>query len=107
AVLGLVVEAHGLRLDGDAALALDVHRVEDLLLHLPVGNIAAQLDEPVGEGRLAVVDMGDDREVADQVDVRHGPVLSMLVNGLNTGQPGELRIDGGPFSWWRLSNVTA
>ena len=27
AVLGLVVEAHGLRLDGDAALALDVHRV--------------------------------------------------------------------------------
>jgi multidrug efflux pump subunit AcrA (membrane-fusion protein) len=26
AVLGLVVEAHGLRLDGDAALALDIHR---------------------------------------------------------------------------------
>ena len=27
AVLGMVVQAHGLRLDGDAALALDVHRV--------------------------------------------------------------------------------
>ena len=44
AVLVLVVEAHGLRLDGDAALALDVHRVEDLLLHVPVGDVAAQLD---------------------------------------------------------------
>ena len=31
AVARPVVEAHGLRLDGDAALALDVHRVEHLL----------------------------------------------------------------------------
>ena len=31
AVVGVVVEAHGLRLDGDAALALDVHVVEHLL----------------------------------------------------------------------------
>jgi hypothetical protein len=34
AVLGLVVEAHGLRLDGDAALLLDIHVVEHLLGHL-------------------------------------------------------------------------
>ena len=66
AVLGLVVEAHGLRLDGDAALALDVHRVEDLLLHVPVGDVAAQLDEPIREGRLSVVNVGDDGEIADQ-----------------------------------------
>ena len=72
AVLGLVVEAHGLRLDGDAALALDVHRVEDLLLHLAVGDVAAQLDQPVGQGRLAVVDVGDDREIADERGVGHG-----------------------------------
>jgi hypothetical protein len=31
AVLGLVVEPHGLRLDGDAALALDIHGIEHLL----------------------------------------------------------------------------
>ena len=30
----LVEDAHGLRLDGDAALALEVHRVEHLLLHV-------------------------------------------------------------------------
>ena len=76
AVLGLVVEAHGLRLDGDAALALDVHRVEDLLLHVAVGDVAAQLDEPIRQGRLSVVDVGDDGEVADQGGVGHGALDS-------------------------------
>jgi hypothetical protein len=65
AVLGLVFEAHGLRLDGDAALALDIHVVEHLLLHLARGQAAGELDQPVGQRRLAVVDMGDDGEVAD------------------------------------------
>ena len=65
AVLGVVVQAHGLRLDGDAALALDIHGIEHLRLHLPLGQAAGHLDEPVGERRLAVVDMGDDGEVAD------------------------------------------
>ena len=35
AVVGLVVEPDGLRLDGDAALALDIHGIEHLLVHLP------------------------------------------------------------------------
>ena len=94
AVLGAVVEAHGLRLDGDAALALDVHRVEDLLLHLPVGDVAAQLDEPVGERRLAMVDVSDDREVADQVDIRHGPVLSIARRQVEHRTARALRIAG-------------
>ena len=65
AVLGAVIEAHGLRLDGDAALALDVHGIEHLLLHLPRGQAAAELDQPVCQRRLAVIDMGDDGEVTD------------------------------------------
>ena len=68
AVLGLVFEAHRLRLDGDAALALDVHRIEHLLDHVALGHRAGLLDQPVGERRLAVVDMGDDGEVADVLD---------------------------------------
>ncbi len=71
-VLRPVVEAHGLRLDGDAALALDVHGVEHLLDHLTRGEGSGLLDQPVGEGRLAVVDMGDNREVADIVDLVGG-----------------------------------
>ena len=79
AVLGLVFEAHGLRLDGDAALALDVHRVQHLLLagHLARVERAGELDEPVGERRLAMVDMGDDGKVADVLQRRghSGPLL--------------------------------
>jgi hypothetical protein len=36
AILGVIFEADGVGLDGDAALALDVHRVEHLVLHLAV-----------------------------------------------------------------------
>ena len=51
------------------ALALEVHRVEELLGHLALGERPRALHQAVGEGRLAVVDVGDDREVAD---VLHG-----------------------------------
>ena len=68
AVLGAVVQADGLRLDGDAALALDIHRIEHLLLHLARFEPAGGLDQPVGERRLAMVDMGDDGEIADVGD---------------------------------------
>ena len=65
AVARVIIEAHGLRLDGDAALALDIHGIEHLLLHLPRRQAPAKLDQPVGERRFAVIDMGDDGEVAD------------------------------------------
>ena len=71
AVLGGVVEAHGLGLDGDPALLLDVHVIKDLLGHLARGEPAGELDQPVSEGRLAVVDMGNDRKIADLGKVSH------------------------------------
>ena len=66
AVPGAVAQRHALRLDGDAALALEVHRVEDLLLHFALLQAAAHLDQAVGQGRFAVVDVGDDREIANR-----------------------------------------
>ena len=71
AVLRRVVEPHGLRLDGDAALALDVHRIEHLVVELALGHRPAAHQQPVGQRALAVVDMGDDREIADQRQVGH------------------------------------
>ena len=65
AVLGLVNGAHGLRFDGDAALPLQVHIVENLFLHLPAGQKAGFLNNPVRQGGFAVVDMGDDTKVAN------------------------------------------
>ena len=71
AVGRLVFEANRLGFDGDAALAFDVHRIEHLGAHLAGLQGAAELDQPVGQSRFAVVDMGDDREVADMREVRH------------------------------------
>jgi len=65
AVVRLVHHADGVGLDGDAALAFEVHDVKHLGLHLASGQRAGQLEEPVGEGGLAMVDVRDDRKVAD------------------------------------------
>jgi hypothetical protein len=67
AVLRLVLEANGAGLDRDPLLALEVHGVEDLARHLPGVDRVRRLEEPVGEGRLSVIDVGDDREVAQTV----------------------------------------
>ncbi len=66
-----VVEAHGLRLDGDPALLLDVHVIKHLLGHLAIGQPSAMLDQPIGKRRLAMIDMGNDTEIADFSEIGH------------------------------------
>src|SRR5256885_13590047 len=79
AVLGAVHQAHSGGLDGDAALALEVHAVEELSLLLPLGQRARRIEEPIREGRLAMIDVGDDAEVADVAGRRwHGGVVLSL-----------------------------
>ena len=65
AVGGRVLEAHGAGLDGDAVLALKVHGVEDLARHLARVDRVGQLQKSVSEGRLAVIDVRDDREIPE------------------------------------------
>ncbi len=55
-----VLQVHGAGLDGDALLALEVHAVEDLAHHLALVEGVGDLQETVGQRRLAVVDVGDD-----------------------------------------------
>ena len=61
-----VIKRHTLSLDGDAALAFELHRIEHLLGHFPVCQSAADLNEAIGECGFTVVDMGDDGEIANQ-----------------------------------------
>jgi hypothetical protein len=51
-------------LDGNAALALQVHGVEHLLAHLLARERMRVLEETIRQRRLAVVDVGNDAEVA-------------------------------------------
>ena len=64
AVLRRVAHPRAVELDRDPALALDVHRVAHLVLHLAVGERPRLLQQPVRQRRLAVVDVRDDAEVA-------------------------------------------
>src|ERR1019366_5768513 len=58
-------ERHALCLDGDATLALQIHGIENLRLHLPSVEATAHLDESIRQGRFAVIDVSNDRKVAD------------------------------------------
>ena len=62
-VVRRVRQRHRVHLDRDAALALEVHRVEQLLFHLAPLHRLGDLEQPVGQRRLAVVDVRDDAEV--------------------------------------------
>ena len=63
------VDAHVLGLDRDAPLALQVHRVQVLLAHVAGVDGAGDLEDAVRQRRLPVIDVGDDREVADPVEL--------------------------------------
>ena len=49
-VVGVVHHADGVGLDGDAALPLDVHGIEQLVLHVALIDGARELQDAVGDG---------------------------------------------------------
>src|SRR4028118_2299588 len=69
AVVAFVEEADGLGLYGYAALALELHGVQDLVHPIPLGDGLRQVKQPVGEGALAVVDVRDYAKIAGTLDV--------------------------------------
>lgn len=81
-VIALVVVDHGarLRLDRDAALALHVQLVKDLLVAAGLDG-ARQLEQAVRQRALAMVHVGDDAEVAVPLDGNRGNALLELALG--------------------------
>ncbi len=77
--------------DRDAALALLVHRVHDQVgepLGLVGGEHAGLAQHRVDQRGLAVVDVGDDRDVADVRALGHrAPTLVMVTRGLIKTRP--------------------
>ena len=59
----VVFDAHVLGLDGDAALALDVHGVEVLGAHQTRVHGTGDLEDPVRQRRLAVIDVRNDGKI--------------------------------------------
>ena len=46
-IFRFVIERHALRFDGDTALALKIHRIENLRFHFTIGQAAANLNNTV------------------------------------------------------------
>ena len=65
AILGFVIQSHGVCFDRDAALALEIHIIEDLRFHVSPGHCAGEFEQAIGQGRFAVIDVRNDGEVAD------------------------------------------
>jgi hypothetical protein len=67
----LVVHAHSFGLDRNALLTLKIHAVEQLVAALARADRAGCLKQSIRQGRLAVVDVGDDTEVSYQILICH------------------------------------
>ena len=62
-----VRHANGVQLDGDSPLPLQFIGVQHLIPHLTAVQGGGGFQEPVGQRGLAVIDVGDDAEVANEV----------------------------------------
>src|SRR3546814_15092069 len=79
--------------DGDALLPLEVHRVHDPLVDVLVGAEGAGLPEHlVDEGGLSMVDVGDDRHVAQIRAELHKLPSSKTGGGAAYGRSEERRV---------------
>ena len=67
AVIGVVVHGNGAGFDGNAALAFQLHVVQNLVLHGALVHAVGQLQNTVRQCGLAVVNVGNDTKVANIV----------------------------------------
>ena len=71
AVLRGVFQRDRMGLDGDAALALQVHVIQDLRLHVAAGHGLGQLQQAIRQRGLAMINVGDDGKIADERWIWH------------------------------------
>ena len=59
-------------LDGDATLALQIHIIQGLILHLAFADGIGIFQQPVGKCAFAVVNVGDDTKIANVLHTKDG-----------------------------------
>ena len=74
---GGVIECDALRLDGNAALSLQIHGIEHLFGHLSIRQTATVLNKPIGQRRLAMIYVSNDGKIANVTQVGHGSSLNV------------------------------
>jgi hypothetical protein len=61
------MQADAFRFDGDAALALQIHGVEHLLVHFALRKRPGHFEQAIGKRGFAVIDVRDDTKIADEL----------------------------------------
>jgi hypothetical protein len=61
----LVVDLDSMTFDGDPFFTFEIHIIQYLVHHFPFTDGIGSLQQSVGKGRFAVIDMGDDAEISD------------------------------------------
>ena len=65
-IAGGIGQRRRLRFDGDATFLLQFHRIEHLIgFHLTFGQCASHFDQTIGQRRLTMVNMGNNRKIAN------------------------------------------
>src|SRR5690625_1705 len=85
AVAGFVMQSNAVGFDGNAPLALQIHRVEHLLAHLPITQPTTKTDEPIGDSGFTVVDMGDNGKIANVAKIGHW-ASNTCMRGVRSGR---------------------
>ena len=73
-VFGAIDHGDRVALDRNATLPLQIHRIQQLFLHVAHLHGSGELEDSVRQCRLAVVHVGDDAEIASMVQVSHAVV---------------------------------
>src|SRR5712691_7354935 len=79
------MEADAFCFDGDAALALKVHGIEDLFVHFALRQRAGHFEQAVRERGLAMVNVRDDAEIPYELRIHFFllPVFSVARRNSN------------------------
>ncbi len=69
-VFRMIFQLYDIEFDRDASFSFQIERIQDLILHLSFGNRIGQLQNPISQSRLAVIDMRDDGKIADMFSIQ-------------------------------------
>ena len=58
-----IIHLDGVALDGDSLLLLQIHRIQDLSLHIPLSKSLGDFYHPVGKSALSMIDVCDYTEI--------------------------------------------
>lgn len=66
AIICNILQRNALGFNRDPSFPLDIHRVKNLISHLPISQPTAHLYKPISQRRFTMVNMGDDRKISNK-----------------------------------------